>query len=156
MSDITIQRSPLSSLSKDTMNTNTAFGSNRMATGFKPETVNNVLVVEQPEIIVQKQSTNCYGNWINYLFWFVIIAIIAWFLLFSLRPEIVLRRHRHHHSEHHSEHGHSERECNESSEHGHYRYGEVDQARVLAGAVIIGLIGIFVIWLFQWGCGSKY
>ena len=142
------QRSPLSSLSKDTMNINNTmpFNSNRINSAYKqPESVVNNIVVEPETIIIQKDQHH-YGKWMNFLFWFVIIAIIAWFLLFSLRPEIVLKHHN-------REHRDSDR--NEHSDHEDHdnRHGEVDHVRVLVGAIVIALIAIFLIWIFQWGCG---
>jgi hypothetical protein len=156
------QRSPLSSLSKDTMNINNnnmPFGANRM--GYKPDTVINTTIIEQPIVENVVQQKDCYGKWMNYLFWFVIIAIIAWFLLFSLRPEWVLK---HHHREHNDCNDHNNSNSNNSNSNNDCnsgcnddckdRCGEIDHCRVLAGAVIIALIAIFIIWLFQWGCGS--
>lgn len=74
-------------------------------------------------------SNGC-GNWVGYLFWFVIIAIIVWFLLFSLKPDFVQKK---------DENGNPT--------------GEVDHGRVLLSAIIIALIICFIIWIFQWGCG---
>src|SRR6056297_2983010 len=45
---------------------------------------------EDPCAVV-KTDKGC-GNWLSYLFWFVIIAIIVWFLLFSLKPDFVQKK----------------------------------------------------------------
>lgn len=166
------QRSPLASLSKDSMNINRPTGYDGAQIGMKQsETVNNVLICEQQSpppaptvtetVVVQKETayapvsgSGCYGRWTNYLCWFFIIFIIAWFLLFCLRPEWVLK-HKHHgeHNEHHESecepHG-----CNNNNSDHHHHHREVDQIRVLIGAIIIALIAIFIIWLFQWVCGA--
>lgn len=181
------QRSPLSTLAKDTMNVNTtSYNPNRIGSGYRqPETVINNVLVEQPiattpvvtqvttpvatstETIIVQKGTQSYGVWMNYLFWFVIIAIIAWFLLVSLRPEIVLKHHHHHeHRDHHERSEHERSDCNERSDHNrsecgdehhhdHHRHRELDYARVLVASIIIALIAIFIIWIFQWGCSSR-
>lgn len=55
-----------------------------------------------------------------YLVWFLIIAVVAWIVLFSLKPDFVRKLD-----------------------------GELDAGKVLLWAVIIGLIGIFIIWLVK-------
>lgn len=55
-----------------------------------------------------------------YLVWFLIIAVVAWIVLFSLKPDFVRKAD-----------------------------GELDAGKVLLWAVIIGLIGIFIIWLVK-------
>jgi hypothetical protein len=43
----------------------------------------------------------------------------------------------------------------EKDEHGHAT-GEIDLGKVLVGAIIVGLIVCFVVWIFNWACGHHY
>jgi heme/copper-type cytochrome/quinol oxidase subunit 2 len=104
MSDMSMSQKPISSLAKEVMN--------------KPAHH-------------QASKHGCYNDWWFYLFWFLIVAVIAWFLLFALKPDFVQKD-----------------DDNENPT------GEVDQGKVLLWAVIIGLVAVFLIWIFQWG--SQY
>ncbi len=55
-----------------------------------------------------------------YAVWFLIIAVVAWLVLYSVKPDFVKKPD-----------------------------GELDTGKVLLWAVIIGLIGIFLIWLIK-------
>lgn len=72
------------------------------------------------------------GYWF-YLFWFLVIGIIVWFLLFSLKPDFV-----------------------QETDHHDNATGELDQGKVLLWAVIISLIAVFLIWIFRWGYGGDH
>ncbi len=67
-------------------------------------------------------TTTSYGmdGFGFYLVWFLIIAVVAWIVLFSLKPDFVKKPD-----------------------------GEIDAGKVILWAVIIGLIGIFIIWLVK-------
>jgi H+/Cl- antiporter ClcA len=62
------------------------------------------------------------SDWAVYLLWFIIFAVIAWLVLYSLKPQFVLK--------------------GDGS-------GEVDFGKVLLWSVVIGLIGIFICWLVR-------
>lgn len=62
------------------------------------------------------------NSFVTYLLWFIIFAVIAWFILYSLKPSFVLK--------------------GDGS-------GDIDTAKVLFWAVVIGLIGIFICWLLK-------
>ena len=57
-----------------------------------------------------------------YLIWFLVIAIITWLVLYSLKPQFVLK-------------------TDDS--------GDVDTAKVLLWSVVIGLVGIILIWIVR-------
>lgn len=73
------------------------------------------------------------SGWWFYLFWFLIVGIIVWFLLFSLKPDFVQK---------------TDSEGEET--------GEVDQGKVLLWAVIIALIVVFLVWVFRWGFSDSH
>jgi hypothetical protein len=112
----------------------------------KPMNFVQAPVVNAPVNAEVKAEASCYGQWMQYLFWFVIITIIAWFLIFSLKPNWVLKKNCGHKNN-------SDCDSSRSDDNScHDGCNEVDQWKVLIAAVIIGLIGIFIIWLFQWAC----
>lgn len=67
----------------------------------------------------------------NLLLWFIVIAVIVWFILWALKPRAVQRL---------SPNGDAT--------------GEVDTGKVLIGAIVIALIIVVILWLFR-AC-SKY
>lgn len=80
------------------------------------------LSLERPASSYRKMDHDggCAGGFGFYLVWFLIIAIISWIVLFSIKPDFVKKSD-----------------------------GTVDTAKVLLWSVIIGLIGIFIIWLIK-------
>ena len=74
-----------------------------------------------------------HGYW-QLFFWWLVIALIVYFVLFALRPDFVL-----------------EKDDYDSCT------GEIDQGRLLGSAIVISLIIIFILWLFSYGfSGSSY
>jgi hypothetical protein len=67
----------------------------------------------------------CMDGFGFYLIWFLIIAIVTWVILYSVRPNWVLQAD-----------------------------GELNAGKVLLWSVVVGLIGIFIIWLIR-RCGNK-
>jgi len=65
-------------------------------------------------------GNGCMDGFGFYLVWFLIIAVVAWIILFSLQPDFVRKPD-----------------------------GTLDAGKTLLWAVIIGLIGIFIIWLVK-------
>ena len=68
-----------------------------------------------------------HNNWWFYLFWFLVIGVIAWFLLFALKPDFVQKK---------------DKRDNVT--------GEVDQGKVLTWAVVLAVAAVVLIWLFQY------
>ena len=66
------------------------------------------------------------GGFLNLLLWFIIIAVIVWFILWALKPAFVQKR-------------------NSSGE----LTGQVDSAKVLWISIIIALIIVVIIWLIR-------
>lgn len=73
------------------------------------------------------QSSYALGGGIgNLLLWFIIIAIIVWFILWALKPRIVQR-------------------IGPNGE----PTGEIDAGKVLVASIIIALIIVIIIWLIR-------
>lgn len=66
------------------------------------------------------------GGIANLLLWFIIIAVIFWFILWTLRPRAVQR-------------------LTPTGE----PTGEVDAVKVLVGSIIIALIIVVILWLIR-------
>ncbi len=66
-------------------------------------------------------------NWANVLLWFVIIAVIVWFVLYSVKPTMV-----------------------QKTDGNGNTTGEVDNGKVLLWSVIIAIIVIVIIWLIRY------
>lgn len=79
-----------------------------------------------------KHTCEGYGLW-TLFFWWVVIALIAYFTLFALKPDFVLEKD----------------DYDEVT-------GEIDQGRLLGSAIVISLIIVFALWLLAWGFGYKY
>ncbi len=62
----------------------------------------------------------------NLLLWFFIIAVIAWFLLYTIKPDAVQKRNA-----------------------AGIVTGEVDWGRLLIASIIIALVVILFIWLIR-------
>ena len=63
------------------------------------------------------------------ILWFIIITVVAWIILWSWKPEIV-----------------------QSTDSQGQPTGEPDGAKVLVGAVIIGILAIIIIYLLWYCC----
>jgi|SRR5581483_4585231 len=77
-------------------------------------------VTSQP---VCASSYSCMDGFGFYLIWFLILAIIAWIVIWSIKPDWILNLD-----------------------------GSVNAGKVLLWSIVIGLIGIFIIWLIK-RCG---
>jgi len=82
------------------------------------------------------QSTTNVGNnqrrnrsLLTLILWFIIITVVAWIILWSWKPEIV-----------------------QKTDSQGQPTGEPDGAKVLIGAVIIGVLAIIVIYLLWYCC----
>ena len=76
-------------------------------------------------------------GWWSFVFYFLLVAVIFYFLYFALRPSFVLKQ----------DHCDDSYSRSYSDEH----YEEIDNGRLLASAVVSALLLIFVLWLFAWG-----
>jgi hypothetical protein len=77
---------------------------------------------------VDNNGYNMKKGWGTYVLWFIIIAVIAWFILYSLRPTWV------------------QQETNGSPN------GQVDAGKVLLWAIVIALIVVLLVWLIRSSC----
>ena len=88
--------------------------------GCKP--VESLSCEQEP---AQPQTGYALGGGIGSLIlWFIIIAVIVWFILYATRPRAVQR-------------------LNQDGQ----PTGEVDAGKVLIGSIIIALIIVIIIWL---------
>ena len=67
------------------------------------------------------------GSWGTVLLWFIIVAVIVWFVLYSVKPTFVQKKD----------------DAGETT-------GEVDNGKALLWSVIIALIVAAIVWLFGW------
>jgi hypothetical protein len=84
---------------------------------------------EKDACATQQQGYALGGGFGNLLLWFIIIAVIAWFILWAWRPVAVQR----------------------IGPNGQPT-GEVDAGKVLIGSIIIALIIVIIIWLIRACC----
>lgn len=80
----------------------------------------------QPEVAPCAQSYNLGWGIGNLILWFIIIAVIVWFILWALRPVAVQRL----------------TPAGEPT-------GEVDAGKVLIASIIVALIIVVIIWLIK-------
>lgn len=71
-------------------------------------------------------SFNVGGSCGMFILWFVIIAVIAWLILYAIKPSVVQK-------------------VNAQNVH----TGEPDPLKVLVGAILIAIIIVIIIWLFR-------
>ena len=82
-------------------------------------------------IIEEKQVSYTMTNgWGALILWFIIIAVIAWFILYSLRPTFVQTK---------------DPVTGQPT-------GEIDAGRVLLASIVIALVIIIIIWLIRSSC----
>ena len=87
-----------------------------------------------PVVIVEEKrvSYNMSSGWGALILWFIIIVVISWFILYSLRPAFV---------QGHDSNGQPN--------------GSIDAGRVLLASVVIALIVIVIVVLIRSSC-SRY
>ena len=89
------------------------------------------VVVEEPVVVVPARSSyNLTGGWGALILWFIIVAVIVWFILYSLRPTWVQQRDA------------STGQPN----------GNIDAGRVLLASVIIAIIVVVIVALIRGSC----
>jgi hypothetical protein len=79
-------------------------------------------------VAVAPVSYSMTSGWGAYVLWFIIIAVITWFILYSLRPTWV------------------QQTTNGTPN------GQVDAGRVLLWSVVIALIVVLIVWLIRSSC----
>jgi ABC-type nickel/cobalt efflux system permease component RcnA len=99
-------------------------------------------------IVVEKDGANkMYGGAMSYFLWFVVATIVAWFLLWALRPEWLRRRH--------DESSDESSDSNHGRDHRHDDHRH-DHGRLFGAAIILGIIFVIFVWLFRWSCGNAW
>jgi hypothetical protein len=86
---------------------------------------------------VHDESCSHHSLW-AFVFYFLVIALVLYFVFFALRPSFVLKQ------------------CNDSHSRSDEHSDEIDNGRLLASAVVGALILIFIFWLFSWLMSSMY
>lgn len=81
------------------------------------------------EAVVVPVGYNVASGWGALVLWFIIVAVIVWFILYSLRPTWVQQRGE-----------------------GGLPNGQVDAGRVLLASVVIALVVVLIIWLLRSNC----
>ena len=78
----------------------------------------------------------CAHGWWVFIFYFLVIALVLYFLFFALRPSFVMKDN---HSSSSDSHSLSDDLC-----------GEIDNGRLLGSAIVGALLLMFVFWLLTW------
>lgn len=91
----------------------------------------SVIATEQPKVVVPvtaAAATVGFGgiNIGSLLLWFFIVAVIAWFILYTMKPEAIQKRNA-----------------------AGVATGEVDWGRLLIASIIIALVVVLFIWLIR-------
>lgn len=71
-------------------------------------------------------------GWLSFLFFFLVIALVFYFVYFALRPSFVLKHD----------------DCSDSRSYTDDHWQEIDNGKLLGAAVVSALILLFVFWLF--------
>lgn len=82
----------------------------------------------------------CHGGWWKFVFYFLVIALILYFVFFALRPSFVLD------------------DCHDSRSRSSEDYGEreINNGKLLGSAIVGALILIFIFWLFSWAVSATH
>ena len=78
-------------------------------------------------------DAHCGHGWWAFVFYFLVIALVLYFVFFALRPSFVLEDNKHSYSRGYSSDEHDDREIN--------------NGKLLGSAVVGALIIIFVFWV---------
>lgn len=137
-----MQRS-LSSLAKNGMDMDNA------GMGYAPRAMNKATPAkmgrrESATVVVVEKDGKAYGGAMSYFLWFVVATIVAWFLLWALRPEWLRARHDEHD------------DSSDSHHRGHHDDHRHDHGRLFGAAIILGIIFVIFVWLFRWSCGNAW
>ena len=84
---------------------------------------------------------HCHQSWWAFVFYFLVIALVLYFVFFALRPSFVL------------EDSHSRSYSSNSSD---SEDREINNGKLLGSAVVGALLVIFVFWLLSWLAGSSW
>ena len=71
-------------------------------------------------------------GWLSFIFFFLVIALVFYFVYFALRPSFVLKKD----------------DCSDSRSFSDDHHQEIDNGRLLGAAIVSALVLIFVFWLF--------
>ena len=100
---------------------------------------------DMPSPAMQKQShahadksEGCAHSWYAFVFYFLVIALVLYFVFFALRPSFVLKQ---------EDDSRSFSRSEDSAD-------EIDNGRLLGAAVVGALLLIFIFWLFSFFAGS--
>jgi len=77
---------------------------------------------------------HCHSSWWAFVFYFLVVALVLYFVFFALRPSFVL------------EDSHSSYSSNSSS-YGHGDEREINNGKLLGSAIVGALLVIFVFWV---------
>ena len=80
---------------------------------------------------------SCSHGWWAFVFYFLVVALVLYFVFFALRPSFVLEDNKHSHSRGYS-----------SEDYGDDR--EINNGKLLGSAVVGALIIIFVFWVLSY------
>ena len=83
----------------------------------------------------QQSDATCGHGWWALVFYFLVIALVLYFVFFALRPSFVL-----------------EDKCHSYSSQSSEEYGEreINNGKLLGSALVGALLLILVLWLFSW------
>lgn len=87
------------------------------------------------------KSESHSGGWWKFLFYFLVVALILYFVFFALRPSFVL------------DDCHDSR--SRSSEDG-FGDREINNGKLLGSAIVGALLIIFIFWLFSWAMSATH
>ena len=81
-------------------------------------------------------AEGCHTSWWSLIFYFLVVALVLYFVFFALRPSFVL------------DDSHSSYSRGYSSDEQDDR--EINNGKLLGSAIVGALILMFVFWLFKW------
>ena len=83
---------------------------------------------------------SCHGGWWVFVFYFLVIALILYFVFFALRPSFVL-----------------DNNCDSrSASSEEFGEREINNGKLLGSAIVVALILIFIFWLFSYALNAVY
>ena len=88
------------------------------------------------EVYHNHADHGCGHGWWAFIFYFLVIALVLYFVFFALRPSFVLKN-----------------DCDSRSLSDDH-YEELDNGKLLGSAIVGALILIFIFWLFAYAFSS--